>query len=183
MTCYSLVVGTLFLYNCPYFVRCIHIKPIYFEDLQVDEKIDPSVKTKFQDIFTRTMNIMLALAITGLVNYALYKMKDSPLSLFELFGMLGGIMSLYRTIWDYIGKILLNILVLKKESHHEFIRSNSGININNNNSITNTNSTNNENNDINSNNVFQQTQPTNTVNIITHTSPSTSPSVTPLILH
>ena len=117
VSCYTLVSSMLFLYNCPFFIQCLHIKPIYFEDLQVDENIDSTVKTKFQDIFTRALNVLLAMALTILVNYTLYKMKDSPLSIFELFGLLGGIISLYRTIWDYIGKILLKILIIKKTTH------------------------------------------------------------------
>jgi hypothetical protein len=141
VSCYTLLSSVIFLYNCPYFIQCIHIKPVYFEDLQVDEKIDPLVKTKFQDVFTRVLNILLAMALTILVNYTLYKMKDSPLSVFELFGMLGGIISLYKTIWDYLGKILLKILIIKKENHQSVkVKQLGKYNNNNNENSSNTNS-------------------------------------------
>lgn len=118
VSCYTFSASVIFLFNFPYFIQCLHLKPIYFEDLIINENIEPMIKTKFQDIFTRILNVLLAIALTILVNYGLYRLQDSTLSYFELLGILGGIISLYRTIWDYIGKLVLKILMIKK---HFFI--------------------------------------------------------------
>lgn len=109
------VCSYVILYHCPYFLKSMHTKPLYFEDLEDNEAIRESLKRKFQDVFLKIINVLLAIIVGGLVDYFLYRFQRSSLSWFEILGLIGGMLSLYRTMWDYVGRFLLMVLMLKKE--------------------------------------------------------------------
>jgi hypothetical protein len=92
----------------------MHTKPFYFEDLEDAEAIDENLKLHFQAIFLRVMNVVLAFIIGGLADYGIYRFHESSLGWFEILGLVGGLLSLYRTVWDHIGRFILMYLLIKK---------------------------------------------------------------------
>ena len=114
----STILGSyVILYHCPYFLKSMHTKPLYFEELEDSEVIDRHLKKRFQEIFLKIINVILAFVMGGVVDYAFYRFHDSTLSWFEIMGLIGGMLSLYRSAWDHIGRILLLYLALEKDKH------------------------------------------------------------------
>ena len=111
----SIISSFLILYHYPYFLKSMHTKPLYFEDLEDNGEIDDELKRKFQHIFIIVINVILAFIMGGIVDYAFYRVHNSSLNWFELTGLVGGMLSLYRSLWDYVGRFLLLVLMIKKE--------------------------------------------------------------------
>lgn len=111
----SLISFYLILYNYPYFLKSIHTKPLYFEDLEDNDAIDSEVKRKFQKTFLIIINFILPFIASAIVDYMVYRFRDSSLSWFEVLGFVGGMISLYRSIWDHVGRFLLMYLMDKKQ--------------------------------------------------------------------
>jgi len=105
------------LYHCPYFLKSMHTRPLYFEELEDNGEIDKALKKRFQDIFLKVINVVLAIVMGAIVDYAFYRFHDSKLSWFEILGLMGGMLSLYRSAWDHIGRILLLWLALRKDDY------------------------------------------------------------------
>lgn len=109
----------IILYHFPYFLKSMHTRPLYFEELENNEEIDKNLKKCFQDIFLKVINIVLAIVIGAIVDYAFYRFHDSKLSWFEILGLIGGMLSLYRSAWDYIGRVLLLWLSFQKSYYND----------------------------------------------------------------
>ena len=111
-------------WNFPKIVYYTNSKPLFYEDLFIDEKKIPnyeisiSLKQKFNKIFEWSLIITTSLLTGALSDYWLYKTANlnSPI---ELAGVTGGIITLFRNINDIIGKIIMKFLrkQIKKETH------------------------------------------------------------------
>jgi hypothetical protein len=107
----------------------IYKKPIYFEDLYLDDKeqIKNHIKIlhnientkKFQNKFILSQQIMMALAISLIIEYLTYKIINNSYETMELLGLLGGLISLYVKIITIIGKIFLGFLYHQKKKEKE----------------------------------------------------------------
>ncbi len=108
----------------------LYTKPIYFEDLFLEDK-EPIQKNyikimhniesskKFQQRFVLSQQFILSLTISLVVEYLTYKLQNSSYELMEIFGLLGGLFSLYAKIITIIGKIVLFILYYQKKKEKE----------------------------------------------------------------
>ena len=112
----------LFL-NFPIIVYCANSKPLYYEDLFIDEKklpnyeVSEQIKTKFERIYKWSIISTTSLLTGALSDYWLYKTVNNNSS-FELAGITGGIILLFRNANDIVGKIIMICLrkQIKKES-------------------------------------------------------------------
>ena len=116
--------------NIPHLTKMLYTKPIYFEDLFLEDK-EPIQKNyikimhniesskKFQERFILTQQFILSLTISLVVEYFSYKLKNNNYEIMEIFGLLGGLFSLYAKVITIIGKIVLFILYYQKKKEKE----------------------------------------------------------------
>jgi hypothetical protein len=118
------------LINFEWLSKIFHQKPIYFEDLY-DDVPDALVRDKFQHFFLNSINICLCLTVGIIVYYTMYRFHETPLSLVELLGFGGGMVSVYSTVQSYVGNIILAVMVyLKRRDFRESALRMSAANLN-----------------------------------------------------
>lgn len=83
----------------------MHMAPLYYDDLQ-----DLRSRHSFALLSAGTMSLLAA----AVLNYAVFRIQHSSLSQFELVGMVGGMLSLYSTCHEAVGKVLLQLLHRRK---------------------------------------------------------------------
>ena len=123
---FPLVVGFsafILFWNFPILVYYTASKPLYYEDLFIDEKKLPnyevsiSLKKKFQCILEWVLIITNTLLVAGLSDWWLYKTIDH-FSVIEIVGITGGIIKIFQMINNTISRVMLKILKkqIKKEN-------------------------------------------------------------------
>ena len=98
-------------------------KPLYYEDLFIDEKklpnyeVSPRLKNKFQLILIWVLIVSNSLLVAALGDYWLYRAKGIDAT-FEVLGVTGGIIKIFQIINNTISRIMLKILrkFIKKET-------------------------------------------------------------------
>jgi hypothetical protein len=111
------------LINFPTLAVMMHTKPVYYDDLEDEDVVDidgnhhtePGKREAFQRLFTRIIQPPLAIFVAILTGYVLYRVKTTQLSLFEIFGVIGGNISIYASCQKYLGQLLLLFLNWRKE--------------------------------------------------------------------
>jgi len=120
-----IISGAFFIifWNFPILVYVTASKPLFYEDLFIDEKklpnydVDPKIKKKFQTILIWVLIITNSIFIGVLSDYWLYKTVNVK-SYLEIIGVTGGIIKIFQVINNSIGRIMLKILksCVKKEN-------------------------------------------------------------------
>jgi hypothetical protein len=113
----------IIFWNFPILVYVTASKPLFYEDLFIDEKklpnydVDPKIKKKFQTILIWVLIITNSLFVGVLSDYWLYKTINVE-SYLEIIGVTGGIIKIFQVINNSIGRIMLKILksCVKKEN-------------------------------------------------------------------
>ena len=115
---FPLVVGFsafILFWNFPILVYYTASKPLYYEDLFIDEKKLPNyevstpLKKKFQCILEWILIITNTLLVAGLSDWWLYKTIDH-FSIIEIVGITGGIIKIFQMINNTISRLMLKIL-------------------------------------------------------------------------
>ena len=115
---FPLVVGFsafILFWNFPILVYYTASKPLYYEDLFIDEKKLPNyevstpLKKKFQCILEWVLIITNTLLVAGLSDWWLYKTIDH-FSVIEIVGITGGIIKIFQMINNTISRVMLKIL-------------------------------------------------------------------------
>lgn len=104
----------LIFYNFPFFVKMLHTRPTYFEDLHDNTLAEERRKLRYQNIFTLTLQLGAAIATAVLVDYWMYQVKPDT-SWGEVFGITGGILGTFSTGLALYGNFVLTILKRKKD--------------------------------------------------------------------
>ena len=112
---YTTVVGFFasysLLYNFPALLRAAHVAPITFDDLDDDKAIDTKIRERFQKAFIYILQICTSCIASGLCYYYYtFNYKGSQLSFFEVAGVVGGFVSLLRSIEIGTASVLLACL-------------------------------------------------------------------------
>ncbi len=116
--------GFLILFwNFPWIVYYTASKPLYYQDLFIDEKklpnydVDDSIKYKFKMILETVLIISNALLTGALADYYLYKTTGNE-GYIEIIGVTGGIIKIFQMINNTISRFMLKILkrCIKKEN-------------------------------------------------------------------
>lgn len=113
----------IIFWNFPILVYVTASKPLYYEDLFIDEKklpnydVDPKIKSKFQNILIWVLIITNSILVGVLADYWLYKTSDVQ-NYLEIIGVTGGIIKIFQVINNSIGRGMLKILkgCIKKEN-------------------------------------------------------------------
>jgi len=108
--------GFLILFwNFPWIVYYTASKPLYYQDLFIDEKklpnydVDDSIKYKFKMILETVLIISNALLTGALADYYLYKTTGNE-GYIEIIGVTGGIIKIFQMINNTISRFMLKIL-------------------------------------------------------------------------
>lgn len=115
----ALINSFIIFYNIPWLVRVLHLKPVYYEDLEdnldTGDGVNDSTRYKFQNYFTLAITCLLSMTFCIVLDYILYNFGRSGLSWQERIGLIGGAASLYGKIQDKIGKFLLFCMMRSKK--------------------------------------------------------------------
>ena len=112
-----MVVGSVFFiifWNYPWLVYYTASKPLYYQDLFIDEKklpnysISKKIKNKFQLILDWVLIITNTLLTAALSDYWLYRINTS--GYIEIIGITGGIIKIFQMVNNTISRIMLKIL-------------------------------------------------------------------------
>jgi hypothetical protein len=111
-------------WNYPLIVYYTASKPLYYEDLFIDEKslpnydVNPKLKYKFQTILVWILIITNSILVGALGDYWYYKIVSGNYTALEILGVTGGIIKLFQIINNTISRIMLKILrrIIKKEN-------------------------------------------------------------------
>jgi len=115
---FPLVVGFssfILFWNFPKIVYYTASRPLYYEDLFIDEKKLPNydvsnkLKKKFQCILEWFLIITNTILVAGLSDWWLYKTLDH-LNIMEIVGITGGIIKIFQLVNNTISRIMLKIL-------------------------------------------------------------------------
>jgi hypothetical protein len=123
---FPLIVSAAFFvifWNFPILVYVTASKPLYYEDLFIDEKklpnynVDPTIKNKFQSILGWVLIITNSILVGVLSDYWLYKTQDVD-NYLEIIGVTGGIIKIFQVINNSIGRSMIKMLkrCIQKES-------------------------------------------------------------------
>ena len=113
----------IIFWNFPWLVYYTASKPLYYQDLFIDEKklpnydVDERIKNKFKLILEIVLIITNSLLTGALADYYLYKTTGDE-DVFEIIGVTGGIIKIFQIINNSISRFMLKILkkCIKKES-------------------------------------------------------------------
>ena len=113
----------LFFWNFPILVYVTASKPLYYEDLFIDEKklpnydVDPVIKNKFQNILVWILIITNSVLVGVLSDYWLYKTQYEK-NYLEILGVTGGIIKIFQVINNSIGRCMIKMLknCIKREN-------------------------------------------------------------------
>mgnify|MGYP001256995809 FL=1 len=116
----------VFFWNFQYFVYYTASKPLYYEDLFIDEKklpnynVDKKIKEKFELILKWVLITSNALLVSALSEFWLYKVQVLN-SYIEIIGITGGIVKIFQIVNNTITRIMLKILrkFIKIENRHQ----------------------------------------------------------------
>ena len=117
--------GFIVFWNFPFLVYMTASRPLYYEDLFIDESklpnhnINPHIKVKFQSILLWVLIVTNSILVAALSDYWLYKTIGQD-ELLQIIGITGGIIKIFQIVNNTIGRIMLKII--KKEIYDESAR-------------------------------------------------------------
>ena len=119
------IASFVLFWNIPYVIFYTASKPLYYEDLFIDEKkipnynVDIKIKRKFELILKWVLIVSNALLVSALCEFWFYKVREIN-SYIEIAGITGGIVKIFQIINNTITRIMLKILrrFIKSESNH-----------------------------------------------------------------
>ena len=127
---FPLVVGFsafILFWNFPKIVYYTASRPLYYEDLFIDEKKLPNynvsivLKNKFQCILEWVLIITNTFLVAGLSEWWLYKTIDN-FTMMEIIGITGGIIKIFQVINNTISRIMLKILKVFNRKENKKIK-------------------------------------------------------------
>lgn len=119
MSVFSFLSSYIFFMNFPYISKIMHTKSLNYEDLATKHSLDSHERSRYQRIFIRVINIPLALFITALVDYGMFRISTTVLNTQEIIGIIGGLGSTYVSFHEIVGQILIIILHQSKERYNK----------------------------------------------------------------
>lgn len=110
--------GFILFWNFPFLVYMTASRPLYYEDLFIDEaklpnyNINPQIKERFQCILLWVLILTNSILLAALSDYWLYKTtgKDDAIA---IIGITGGIIKIFQIVNNSVGRLMLKII--KKE--------------------------------------------------------------------
>ena len=128
------VASFIIFWNFPGLAYMSASKPLYYQDIFIDEKklpnhnVKASIKRKFENIFITSVVITNSLLSGALAEYWLFQSKDTN-TYIEIIGMSGGIIKLFQLVNNNIGRCMIKILkkCIKQENKRVCLEERSSI--------------------------------------------------------
>jgi len=124
----------ILFWNFPKIVYYTASRPLYYEDLFIDEKklpnydVDDKLKNKFQCILEWLLITTNTLLVAGLSDWWLYR-TQGKFTLLEVVGVTGGIIKIFQTINNTISRVMLKLLRKEiKKQNRQIVAINKNIN-------------------------------------------------------
>ena len=114
--------GFIIFWNFPFLVYMTASRPLYYEDLFIDEgklpnfNINPQIKERFQCILLWVLIVTNSILVAALSDYWLYKTIGHEGAL-QIIGITGGIIKIFQIVNNSVGRFMLKII--KKEIANE----------------------------------------------------------------
>lgn len=114
----SSAAGFIIFWNFPFLVYMTASRPLYYEDLFIDESklpnhnIHPRIRYKFQTILIWMLIFTNSILVGALSEYWLYKTETRG-DVLHVIGITGGIIKIFQIINNTISRILLKIIKKK----------------------------------------------------------------------
>ena len=113
----------ILFWNFPKILYFTNSKPLYYEDLFIDEKklpnydVSRAIKKRYRKMLLWSLIISNSIFIGGLSEYWFYKTHDTT-NYLEIIGITGGIIKGFQVINNFIGRIILVLIrrQVKKEN-------------------------------------------------------------------
>jgi len=113
----SCVTSYLLFMNFPFISKIMHTRGLNYEDLADKHALTCGERQRYQLIFIQIINIPLAIFITALIDYALFRFTHTVLNLQEIVGIIGGLGSAYVSFHEVVGQMLITCLHKTKMNH------------------------------------------------------------------
>ena len=110
--------GFIMFWNFPFLVYMTASRPLYYEDLFIDEaklpnyNINPQIKERFQCILLWVLIFTNSILLAALSDYWLYKTTGKG-DILAIVGITGGIIKIFQIVNNSVGRVMLKII--KKE--------------------------------------------------------------------
>ena len=112
-----IVSGCFFIlfWNFPNVVYYTASKPLYYQDIFIDEKklpnynVNSKIKNKFECIFVWVLIVTNTLLVGGLSEYWLYKSLNNQ-TVMQILGTTGGIIKIFQIVNNTVCRIMLKVL-------------------------------------------------------------------------
>ena len=98
------------------------MKPFYYEDLEnanMNNEDDIENRYKFQNWFTTSITILQSVAFCVVLDYLVQNFNNSNLKYSDIIMFSGSCISLYTSIQDKVGKLLLTCFMKQKNKQLE----------------------------------------------------------------
>lgn len=105
----------ILFWNFPRIVYYTASKPLYYQDIFIDEKrlpnynVNKKIKRKFECIFVWVLIVTNTLLVGGLSEYWLFKSLSQE-STMEILGISGGIIKIFQIVNNTVCRIMLKVL-------------------------------------------------------------------------
>lgn len=109
----------MILNQYPDYARFANKRKITYEDLEDFRDADPELRKRFQVVFTRIQQVGGAICGGIVVLYGFHIFDSNP-PWFESIGLLGGLLSLYGKLFNYVGSLSINCLYRMKKKQQKF---------------------------------------------------------------
>lgn len=120
----------ILFWNFPFLVYESASRPLYYEDIFIDEKklpnyeISEELKTKFKNILLWVLIITNSLLVGALSDYWLFKSTEVNKSNYiEIIGMTGGIIKIFQIVNNGVAKIMLKLVKDKIKRENDLVQS------------------------------------------------------------
>ena len=102
----SFIISLFGMYLFPSLSKSLFTKPLYYEDL-IDKFTDGNLNRKYQIYFMILNSVYSAALASAIIDYAVFKYDQTNLSYFEILGVIGGILGLYKKWQLIVGKYIM----------------------------------------------------------------------------
>jgi hypothetical protein len=98
----------LFFWYFPQYTIQTQVKPIYIEDLIINHSSE-DIRFQYIKYYSYICNFCLSVLLMIIAEYAIIKISEKDFSIIELFGIIGGLISIYYKFQNTIARTILTI--------------------------------------------------------------------------
>lgn len=102
----SFIISLFTMYLFPSLSTSLFSRPLYYEDL-MDKFADDNRNRKYQTYFKVINSLYSAILASAIIDYVVFKYDQTGLSYFEILGVIGGVLGMFKKWQLLIGKYIM----------------------------------------------------------------------------